>query len=374
MSKTHIAFVGSRGIPANHGGFETFVEKLALSLENEFQVTVLCERDQKGKFSNLKKISNVSLRYSIFNKSKYPNLYMLDSHLRCLDADIIYSCGVLGSLSMWIPQIFGKTYITNPDGLGWKRDKYSGIKKILLSFLFKVSYTLSNRMVFDSEAIKTVLFESFRKRKNFSVIAYGSEPNQFVSEANQNDQIKEMLKRYNLKDKAYHLVVSRLEPENNVHLILEGYRMVSNPKYPLIIVGRTLDTKYVKELLKYENENIRFIGGLYEENELSIARASCFSYLHGHSVGGTNPSLLEAMNSTNLCICHDNVFNREVTSNDGYYFSTAEELSKIFSKVEDHENLKEVEEKKIKLKSRALESYSWPDITSKYQQLFRSIK
>ncbi len=374
MPKTHIAFVGSRGIPANHGGFETFVEKLALSLENEFQVTVLCERDQKQKFTNLKKLSNVSLRYSIFNKSKYPNLFMLDSHLRCLDADIIYSCGVLGSLSMWIPQIFGKTYITNPDGLGWKRDKYNGLKKFLLSFLFRVSYTLSNRMVFDSEAIKTVLFDSFRKRKNYSVIAYGSEPNQFVSEGAKSELVKKILEKYELKDQGYHLVVSRLEPENNVHLIVEGYKMIPKPKYPLIIVGRTLDTKYVNELMQYENENIRFIGGLYQENELNIARASCFSYLHGHSVGGTNPSLLEAMNSTNLCICHDNVFNREVTSNNGYYFSTAEELCQVFSKVEDDKNLQEIEAKKIKLKSRAIEAYSWPDITSQYQQLFRSIK
>lgn len=317
-------------------------------------------------------MENVSLRYSLFNKSKFPNLFLLDSHLRCLDADIIYSCGVIGALTMWIPQLLGKTYVTNPDGLGWKRDKYNRLKKALLSLMVTVSYRLSDFMVFDSHGIKNNLFAKLHKRERFAVIAYGSDPNQYV--LNNSEEVEKVLNKYDLKADAYHLVVSRLEPENNVHTIVQGYRSMAEPRFPLIIVGRKLNTKYVQQLLKFEDKNVRFIGGLYEENELEIVRAKCCSYVHGHSVGGTNPSLLEAMNSSNLCICHDNEFNREVTGDLGYYFSNDEELGKIFGRIEDIKRANEIAIKKSQLKSRALEAYSWSSIIKQYQQLFSSLK
>ena len=124
-------------------------------------------------------------------------------------------------------------------------------------------------------------------------------------------QYQDVLQKYNLSDQKYHLIVSRLEPENNVDIIINGF-CSKEREFPLIIVGKINDTEYVKLLKKISNYQVVFLDGIYNNYELEVIRANAFSYFHGHMVGGTNPSLLEAMASKNLCVCHDNEFNKRI--------------------------------------------------------------
>ena len=115
-------------------------------------------------------------------------------------------------------------------------------------------------------------------------------------------------------------------------------------KRPLVIVGNIMETDYVRDLLKFKSKRIVFLGGIYDRFALEVIRANAFSYIHGHSVGGTNPSLLEAMASKNLCICHKNQFNMGVVSDSGFYFENDDDLSKVITEIEhnDYSEYKEL--------------------------------
>jgi rhamnosyltransferase len=158
--------------------------------------------------------------------------------------------------------------------------------------------------------------------------------------------------------------VSRLEPENNVESIIRGY-IKSNIEQPLIVVGNLLETKYVNGLLQYKSNKVRFLGGVYDKNKLEALRYGCKAYLHGHSVGGTNPSLLEALGSGNIIIAHDNVFNREVTDNKMKYFSTSEECSEAIIEVEHLSDDDISRYKKLAVK-RIKDFYNWERIAQDY--------
>ena len=189
-----------------------------------------------------------------------------------------------------------------------------------------------------------------------------------------NEKLPEILKHGISINPAYWLLVARLEPENNIHTIIEGY-MKSDAKKPLIIVGNfgTLEYKHrIKEMLKQRSKDkkIVFTGGIYNQESLNMLRQNCFAYLHGHSVGGTNPSLVEAMSMKNLLIAHDNQFNREVCEDTALYFQDSEDLKNKINIIESEpENYQELKSKTF---NRVHNEYSWDKITSQYNQLFKA--
>ncbi|MGM0581026.1 MAG: DUF1972 domain-containing protein [Bacteroidota bacterium] len=371
-----IAFIGSRGVPANYGGFETFVEETSVGLIEKYEhdIFVVGDSEQKQNFNSIDKYKGAVILYSRFNKTKNPLLYYLDSiRITLKKVDVIYCCGVGGALFFFIPWVFGTKYIVNHDGVNYKRDKWSFWKKKAIKFLFWINAKFSKYILNDSYEIQDLMKRDFGRSKNSTTIEYGAYLNDFSGK----DKIAEcqkFLEEYSLTYRGYHLVVARLEPENKVHTIIEGY-LNSSKKYPLVVVGNLKDTQYVFSLKKLseKSSNIRLIGGVYGGNKLSIMRASAIDYLHGHSVGGTNPSLLEAMASSNLCICHDNPFNRGVVKENGYYFKNEKGLGRILTNIEENIDSELNNRYRVGVKNRIVEYYNWPSIVKRYSEYFESL-
>lgn len=360
-----LTIIGARGLPAKYGGFETFVEKLAIGLSNDnYRIKVICDKDHEITTT----YKNIILKSSAFAKSKNPILFYLDSIIRSLkDSDIILSCGSGGGYFALLPRLFGIKFVTNPDGLGYKRDKWSSHIKIALKSLFYSTAKFSEYLVYDSFGIRDLFQKEFKRSKKSVVIEYGSEINSNIIKKSQI-----FIKSKKLKKHDYHLVVSRLEPENNVDTIIKGY-IKSKQIKPLVIVGNIQSTKYVDELLNISySQNIIFLGGVYNKEHLQELRYNTFSYWHGHSVGGTNPSLLEAMGSKNLCICHDNIFNREVTENNSKFFTDQVDVKNIFLEIEDKE-FDEFQTLREAVYSRVVDYYNWNSIINKYNVFFKDI-
>jgi glycosyltransferase involved in cell wall biosynthesis len=363
-----IAFIGSRGIPANYGGFETFVEELSKELHRatDFEIVVVGDSEQQNKTKNITTYNGAKILYSKYSKQKNPFYFYLDSLFKVWDSEIIYSCGVGNAFFLFIPYLLGKKYVTNPDGIGWKRLKWSRVGKKVLKFMFFLSAKLSPYILADSIGIEKVFRINFKRGKRIETIEYGAYVNKTVGL--DSIEINKVLEKYQLQKGKYHLLVSRLEPENNIGEIIKGYDQKSN-KYPLIIVGDLQGTEYVSKLRNIKNKDICFLGGIYNKYELEVVRSNAFSYFHGHSVGGTNPSLLEAMASKNLCICHDNEFNRGVVKDNGLYFSTVNDVANIITDIEenDYSLLSENAYKQVK------DYYNWESIGNRYVEYFKKI-
>jgi len=366
-----IAIVGSRGIPASYGGFETFAEELSVKLKNNYvdNVFVICDAEQKQKNNVMKEYKGVQLLYSRFKKGKNPILFYLESILigiKC--SDILLACGTGGGYWSFIPSLFGKIFATNPDGIGWRRAKWSLSQKIALKSMYYFSAKFSDYFVCDSLSITKIIKEKFSYNKSYT-IEYGAHSNPFIGKMN--EQVEQVLDRYGLESRAYHLVVSRLEPENNISIIVEAY-VKKKRKYPLVVIGNRRKTDYVKMIQNLANNDVLFLDGIYIKDVLSIVRANALDYIHGHSVGGTNPSLLEAMASASLCVCHDNEFNREVVQDNGFFFSSVESLSDIIDNIESNPS-----EKFNSMRHNATERvnslYNWELIAEKYFNAFREM-
>ena len=216
------------------------------------------------------------------------------------------------AILFFIPKLFGKRLFVNPDGMEWKRSKFNPIIKSLLKLSEKLAVFWADSIIADSEEIKKYLDNKYKIESAF--IPYGAHEAK-KSEWNQ-EKLPENLKNVTINP-SYYLVVARLEPENNIDIIVRGY-LESKSKTPLIVVGDYSIQKYKHMIHDIINNNpskgnkIFFVGGIYDPESLNMLRQNCKAYIHGHSVGGTNPSLLEAMISKNLIIAHDNVFNKEV--------------------------------------------------------------
>ena len=358
-----IGIIGTHGIPAKYGGFETFAQEVSPLFANAgFFVTVYCDRPESN--NSLSYFGNVKLRHLTTSKSKKPLLYYyLSIYYGLKENDIVIVAGTGGSFFYFLNFFFRKILITNTDGVESRRAKWSFIKKRLIKLSEKLAVIFSNHLVADSNGISQYLLETYPKihQNKLSTIEYGAHINTSL--------IPEVLKKHQLEKDNYFLVVSRLEPENNLQMIVEGYKLTNETK-PLIIVGNLINNSYVNSLLEYQSERIRFIGGIYNKEELSSLRTGAFAYIHGHSVGGTNPSLLEALGSSNICICHDNIFNREVTDNKQLYFSDANELKSSIEELKNYEN-NQIITLKNNARLRITSYYNWENIATKYLALLK---
>jgi len=357
-----IGVIGTRGIPAKYGGFETFAQELSpLLVKRGYDVTVYC--DQSELPLPPKSFRDVSLFYISTTKTRNPLLYYLLSVWHALKReDVILVAGTGGSLFYFLNIVFQKIIITNTDGVESRRAKWSFLKRVFIKLTEYYAVTNSAHLIADSKEITKYLLKTYPKldKSKLSTIEYGA----YVNHAfDQN-----ILNKYKLKKNNYYLVVSRLEPENNIKMIIDGYKLSHSSK-SLIVVGNFISNDYKMSILSSKTERIRFLGGIYDSEELAVVRYSAFAYIHGHSVGGTNPSLLEALGSSNIAICHDNPFNREVTNNTQIYFSQSIDLK---DRIEDLESLDESAIIKLKLKAKdRIESYyTWDNIANKYSILF----
>jgi glycosyltransferase involved in cell wall biosynthesis len=360
----NIAIIGTRGIPNHYGGFEQFAEYLAKGLvERGHQVTVYNSHTHPYQEKTWNGVQLVHCNdpedtWGTAGQFIYDLNCILDTRKK--NFDIILQLGYTSSTVWgWLLPRKKSIVTTNMDGLEWSRSKYS---KPVQWFLKRAEYlgtVFSDHWIADSIGIQDYL----KKKYNISstYIAYGAFP--FY-----NPNVTALLP-YSLKAYQYNMLIARLESENNVDTILEGVSKAQSPT-PFLVIGKheTHYGNYLKE--KYKDfKNIQFIGGIYDIGVLNNLRYHSNIYFHGHSVGGTNPSLLEAMASNSLICANQNIFNAAILGDDALYFSSAQEVSEILNrtKKEDFKSMVNNNLEKIE------KIYEWNRIIDQYEQHFKSI-
>jgi len=357
-----ISIIGTHGIPANYGGFETFAEQLANACaQNDIKVRVINEKDNPTISTN----KNIEVVKSEFNKSEEPLKFYKDSlKLAAADSDIILACGVGGSLYYSEAKKLGVRIITCVDGMEHKRDRYSFLQRVGIYFLQKFAAIRSDRLIADSHGVERYWKKRFPKQKwKLKMIAYGTQDCETFDQS--------ILDKFGLKRDEYFLKIARFVPENNIHeYVGAATDYVGSKKF--VLVGKLEDTSYgkiIRELCE-KHDKIILTDAIYDKKILDTLRQGCFAYVHGHSVGGTNPSLLEAMKAGCACICHDNEFNREVTRNDQLYFDSWDDLSIILNLLEQ----KKADINDLRKKAgRAANNYTWDRIFAAYFEMFSKL-
>ena len=366
-----IAFVSTRGIPNNYGGFEQFAEYISVGLaERGHEVTVYSPhyhpfQGNEYKGVKIKHIYSPELWMGGSVGSFFYDYACLKDALKKEDFDIIYEAGYTSIIPAYIrfnvKNIRRPIFTTNMDGLEYKRTKFN---KWVQKFVFweeRMAVKHSHYLIADNMGIKDYYKEKYGKESKF--LAYG---------ANIYDNYSEnYLKEYDLKAGEYLLLVARLEPENNIDMAIEGYiRSQQYGKIPLLVVGKT-NTPYGKQLVKTygKHEYVRFMGGIYDFDKLNSIRHYSYAYFHGHSVGGTNPSLLEAMASDCFILSHDNIFNRSVLGDNAVYYSNTEQVVEILNNLDAT-----VAQYKKLYTERNLEvirnEYSWEKLVDEHEKYF----
>ena len=231
--------------------------------------------------------------------------------------------------------------------------------------LRKITAFLPTRLIADAEAIAQRFRETYPKGAPSSFIAYGAELVQ------DRDVDPSVLSAWGLKPRRYMLVVARPEPENHILEIVQGYEMHGGD-WPLVIVGDVSGaTAYQQLLRQHASDRVRFVGGIYDTGQLVSLRLHAACYLHGHSVGGTNPSLLEALACGNWVIAHDNPFNREVARDAADYFATPEQLARSLDLVVGQSDAM-LPQRSQRARDIVAEHYTWEGIADAYEALMLS--
>ena len=354
-----IAIIGTVGLPAKYGGFETLTEYLTKLLSGKFDITVYCSAKFYQK--KLKSHNGARLKYVPLNANGVQSiLYDIVSIVSALCfAETILILGVSGCIILPFIRIFTKkSIIVNIDGLEWKRAKWGKAAKWFLKYSERVAVKYSDIIIADNKVIQEYVLAEYGKKAK--LIAYGADHT--CKEA----LSMEVLNQFPFLSEKYAFKVCRIEPENNVHLILEAFSEYAGLN--ILVVGNWNNSNYGKQLkLEFDSfENIYLLEPIYNQNILNQLRSNCFLYIHGHSAGGTNPSLVEAMWLGLPIIAYDINYNIETTENKGRYFSNKIDLINQLKSL----NKTEISIMGEEMKNIAKERYTWSRISEKYARLF----
>ena len=381
--KKNIFIVGARGYKFNYGGWETFVTNLILNNKNEdFEfyiphLTFIKDEDKK-----INRVDGVicPLIYTpqrgfatMFNFTikamNYVTKFIQENHLKNT-VILLLGCKVGPLIPIWKNKLKDTKFIINPDGLEWKRDKWSWWIKECFKISERMCVKYCDCCVCDSKAIQNYIDEKYENYQTpSSFIAYGAYENQ---KAYKNSIVRELWKKYDIKDKNYYLIVGRFVPENNYEIMIREF-MSSNTKKDFAIITNVNDKflNQLEERLHFKKDSrIKFVGTVYDQELLMKIRENAYGYFHGHEVGGTNPSLLEALGSTDLNLLLNVGFNREVAQDGALYWDKKTgDLSKLIEKA-DIMSAEQVKNLAEKAKLRIREAYSWEYICKKYENVF----
>lgn len=384
----NIFIIGSKGIPAKYGGFETFVDKLTKNRKSkDTQYHVSCLADNNTEFIyNDARCFNVktpeigsakaifydiqalirSYKYIIENKVENPIIYIL----ACRIGPFIYF--YKNKLRKAGIQLF-----INPDGHEWKRSKWNKVIRWYWKFSEKLMVKKSDLLICDSKGIEKYINEEYESYKpNTTFISYGAD----VKESILNDDDEKLVKwysKFSITKDNYYLIVGRFVPENNYETMIREF-IKSNTKKDLVIITNITPCKFyddLKSATNFEKDNrVKFVGTVYDQELLKKIRENAYGYFHGHEVGGTNPSLLEALASTKVNLLLDVNFNNEVGGDGALYFNKEEGyLSALVNKV-DNLIIEEIEQLSKKSLDRIINYYSWDKIVNDYEGLFSTIR
>ena len=353
-----IAIIGTVGLPSNYGGFETLVEYITRELNTDFDFTIYCS--SKSYTKKVKSYNNCKLHYINQEANGISSIgYDIRSMIHALKyADVLLILGVSGCIILPFVKFFSKKkIIVNIDGLEWKRQKWNRFAKWFLKLSERLAVKAADEIIGDNKVI--VDYVKHQYNKNANLIAYGGD------HTNNEFSTKELQSTYPFLSKAYAFKVCRIEPENNVHLILESFSECS--MLNVVIIGNWNNSAYGKQLKSQFDsfENIYLLNSIYDQTILNQLRSNCYLYIHGHSAGGTNPSLVEAMWLGLPIIAYDINYNIETTENKGRYFSNKIDLINQLKSL----NKTEISIMGVEMKNIAKESYTWSRISEKYARL-----
>ena len=380
----NIIIIGSRGYKFEYGGWETFVTNLIDNYHDSdtcFYVPELSfDINKKDRIENGVKIhpiyvkpqGNATMLTFAIKAVFYYKKYIKENNL---DNVIMYILGCrVGPLFTFIHKKLNKMgvkIIINPDGLEWKREKWNYLIKRYFKISERTMVKSSNCVVCDSLAIKDYIDNKYHV--NSTYIAYGA----YLKENKKiNEKTNEFYKQNNIKPNNYYLFVGRFVPENNIEYIIKEY-MKTNIKKDLVIVSNVEKNKFYHDLIDKTNflndKRIKFVGGIYDDSILRDIRINATAYIHGHSAGGTNPSLLEALSTTKVNILYDVIYNKEVGEDNVFYFNKDDNsLKNIIEKIEklSKEDINHYGEL---CKNRIKNNYTWDIVTLKYKELFKRL-
>jgi glycosyltransferase involved in cell wall biosynthesis len=361
-----IALIGTRGVPANYGGFETCVEEIGKRLfEKGHDVTVYCRksyyREKNEKYLGMKLVHLPNIEKKSLDTMSHTLLSALHALFNPCDIYMVFNAA--NSLFIFPLRLFGRKILINTDGLEWERSKWGFWGKSFYKISEKIACLIANRLVSDSNGIK----EYYKKKHktDSSKIAYGA----YIQHVNK----PERLLGLGLKPGEYFLQITRFEPENHPLLTIQAFNRLNTDKKLVLVGGNPYQNYYTKKIDSEASNNVILPGFIYDQDLLKELWCFSFAYIHGNNVGGTNPALLQAMASACFTISIDNPFNRDVLSNCGiYYKGTKESLSEQMQWALVHPNM--LEGYKEKAQVRIIEQYSWEKVTDQYEKLFTDVR
>lgn len=362
--KKKVAIIGTAGIPARYGGFETLTEHLVKHLSDKYSFTVYCTKKKYAKRERMKTCAGARLIYLPLEANgiqsiPYDSLSILHA---LLYADVLLILGVAGAWMLPFIKFFTrKKIIVSIDGIEWKRDKWSKPAKWYLWWAEKTAVKFSHADISDNESIQD--YTAVRYHSLSNIIEYGADHT--ISEKN-NTACKDELP---FRGKPYACKVCRIEPENNVHLILEAFSRM--PRYALVVIGNWNNSEYGKQLksLYGTYSNMLLMDPVYDQHKLDHIRSNAHLYIHGHSAGGTNPSLVEAMYLGLPVLTFDISYNRTTTEGKAFYFKTADDIIHIV----ENTRINAFKQNSEQMQEVAHRRYTWEVIAQKYHYLVQRV-
>ncbi|MDD3944906.1 MAG: DUF1972 domain-containing protein [Bacteroidales bacterium] len=358
--KIKVAITGTNGIPPRYGGFETLVEYLTKYLSNKCEITVYCSNSQYPRIAerNNCKLVYLPLKANGWQSILYDSLSIIMTS-RKYDKVIVLGCASILTIRLF--SRFGNKFILNEGGIDWKREKWGPIASLYMRIAERTVVPRCKTIVADNEGIQEYYKNTYGRES--VLIEYGGDQ---VQKYHVSDKY---LKEYKFLNEIYYLNVARIQPDNNIEMIINGFLLCEN-KGKLVIIGNWSFSKYGKNLkAKYQsNEKLILLDAIYDQKALNVIRSNAYLYIHGHSAGGTNPALVEAMNLSLPIICFNSIYNRYTTENKSLYFDSSIELKELLTNLSSGivNNISD------ELNKIAVRRYKWEIIANKYFELIKS--
>jgi len=360
--KLKIAIIGSRGYPYVYSGYETLVKELSERLVKKgHHVRVYCHKSLFKK--KPKYVNGIELSYTPSIETKFLsqiiNSFFSFINVCFSDFDIVLVVNSANGPFGILTKIFHKKTCINVDGLEWLRPKWKGLGSIYFSFSSKLSTIFFNEIITDSYEMNKIYKNQFKK--DSTIIAYGSTMT--------NTTEKKILHKYNLDEKGYYLIVGRLIPDNNSILICKGFLKSKSNKKIVVVGDVPYKDSYAKKIKSMASNKIILTGYINCQESLTQLYKNCYGYIHGHEFGGTNPTMINALDLNCNIIALDTIFNREMLENKKSIF-----FDKSFISISN--SIKSFEKKYNSLKNnfyKIPKKYNWDNIADEYLQLFIKI-